>query len=70
LIWSPYLGWVIAGFILIGGHLFNIIINALGAFIHSSRLQFVEFFPKFMGEGGGVPFVPFKKSSKYIKIAR
>ncbi len=63
----PYLGWVIAFFIIIGGHVFNIGINALGAFIHSSRLQFVEFFPKFM-EGGGLIFSPFKKESKYIRI--
>lgn len=63
----PYLGWVIAFFIIIGGHIFNIGINALGAFIHSSRLQFVEFFPKFM-EGGGMDFVPFKKESKYVRI--
>lgn len=64
----PYLGWVIAIFILIGGHVFNIIINTLGAFIHSSRLQFVEFFPKFMGEGGGKIFQPFRKEAKYIRI--
>jgi len=63
----PYLGWVIAFFIIVGGHIFNIGINALGAFIHSSRLQFVEFFPKFM-EGGGNSFIPFRKESKYIRI--
>jgi len=63
----PYLGYVIALGILIGGHIFNIGINALGAFIHSSRLQFVEFFPKFM-EGGGVLFSPFQRESKYVRI--
>ncbi len=63
----PYLGYVLALFIIIGGHIFNIAINTLGAFIHSSRLQFVEFFPKFM-ESGGVNLVPVKKESKYIKI--
>ncbi len=63
----PYLGWLIAALILIGGHTFNLAINVLGAFIHSSRLQFVEFFPKFM-EGGGKSFQPFQKESKYIII--
>ncbi|HBH46353.1 MAG: hypothetical protein A2445_01765 [Candidatus Jacksonbacteria bacterium RIFOXYC2_FULL_44_29] len=63
----PYVGWIVWVLILIGGHIFNIGINALGAFIHSSRLQFVEFFPKFM-EGGGVRFIPFRKSSKYFEI--
>lgn len=63
----PYFGYFIAFIIIIGGHTFNIAINALGSFIHSSRLQFVEFFPKFM-EGGGVMLSPLKKENKYIKI--
>lgn len=61
----PYFGWVVWVVILIGGHAFNIAINALGGFIHSGRLQFVEFFPKFM-EGGGQKFVPFKRVSKHF----
>lgn len=63
----PYAGWVIAILVLIGGHLFNIAINVLGSFIHSGRLQFVEFFPKFM-EGGGKNFKPIKRISKYIRL--
>jgi len=63
----PYAGWIIWVLILIGGHLFNIGINALGGFIHSARLQFVEFFPKFL-EGGGKKFEPFKYESKYVRI--
>ena len=63
----PFVGWGVAVLILIGGHLFNLSINTLGAFIHSGRLQFVEFFPKFM-EGGGTRFQPFKKESKYITL--
>ncbi|MCX7778861.1 MAG: V-type ATP synthase subunit I [Patescibacteria group bacterium] len=63
----PFVGFILAIFILIGGHLFNIGINALGAFIHSARLQFVEFFPKFM-EGGGVRFKPFRKEGKYVQL--
>ncbi|MGO0916351.1 V-type ATPase 116kDa subunit family protein, partial [Clostridioides difficile] len=41
------------------GHTINLLINALGAYVHTSRLQYVEFFNKFY-EGGGVPFVPFE----------
>ncbi len=63
----PFIGWPVAILILIGGHLFNLAINALGSFIHSGRLQYVEFFPKFM-EGGGTRFKPFVKTSKYIDI--
>ena len=63
----PYIGWLITGIILVGGHLFNLLINALSAFIHSGRLQFVEFFPKFL-EGGGRRFKPTRSNLKYIKI--
>ena len=49
------------------GSVFNITINALGAFVHSSRLQYVEFFSKFY-EGGGEAFKPFEIKTKYIKI--
>jgi len=63
----PVVGVLASFLVLIVGHLFNIGINALGAFIHSARLQFVEFFPKFM-EGGGTRFKPFKKEGKYIRI--
>ncbi|MDA1169345.1 MAG: V-type ATP synthase subunit I, partial [bacterium] len=61
----PVLGVVLAGAVLLVGHVFNLGINALGAFIHSGRLQFVEFFPKFM-EGGGVAFRPFGRIGKYV----
>ncbi len=61
----PGFGWVIAVFVLLVGHVFNIGINSLGAFIHSGRLQFVEFFPKFI-EGGGKPFKPLGRVSKFV----
>lgn len=61
----PYAGWVFAAIIFIVGHTLNLLINAFGAFIHSGRLQFVEFFTKFM-EGGGRDFKPFNKKTKYI----
>jgi V/A-type H+-transporting ATPase subunit I len=63
----PYIGWLVAIVILIVGHLFNLGINALGGFIHSARLQFVEFFPKFM-EGGGRRLDPVGQELKYIEI--
>lgn len=59
------------GFVIIAviGHVFNFAINALGTFVHASRLQYVEFFGKFY-EGGGVPFKPFKKNTKYVNIIK
>ncbi|MGI6055627.1 MAG: V-type ATP synthase subunit I [Bilifractor sp.] len=49
------------------GHTLNIAINALGAYVHTNRLQYVEFFGKFY-EAGGRPFAPFQTKSKYIQI--
>lgn len=49
------------------GHTMNFAINALGAFVHSCRLQYVEFFGRFY-EGGGRAFEPFRKDTKYINI--
>jgi len=60
----PVLGVIIGVVVFIGGHLFNMIINAFGAFVHSSRLQFVEFFGKFF-EGGGREFNPLRKIRTY-----
>ena len=48
------------------GHLLNIAINVLGTFVHTSRLQYIEFFNKFY-EDGGVPFEPAVPSDKYTE---
>ena len=49
------------------GHSLNLAINALGAYVHTNRLQFVEFFGKFY-EGGGRKFEPFAIHTKYYKV--
>lgn len=49
------------------GHTLNIFVNLLGAYVHTNRLQFVEFFGKFY-EGGGRPFKPFAANTKYYKF--
>jgi V/A-type H+-transporting ATPase subunit I len=49
------------------GHTLNLLINALGAYVHTNRLQFVEFFGKFY-EGGGTKFNPFGINTKYYKF--
>jgi V/A-type H+-transporting ATPase subunit I len=53
--------------IVIFGHALNLGINALGAYVHTNRLQYVEFFGKFY-EGGGKVFKPFGINTKYYKI--
>lgn len=60
-------GLIILIVVFVAGHTLNLAINALGAFIHASRLQYVEFFGKFY-EDGGEPFNPFRKKTKYIRI--
>jgi V/A-type H+-transporting ATPase subunit I len=64
---TPFIGPVLMVMILVGGHLGNIVINCLSGFIHTSRLQFVEFFGKFY-QGGGKSFRPFRREGKYVAI--
>ena len=49
------------------GHTLNMAINLLGAYVHTNRLQFVEFFGKFY-EGGGEKFKPFSVHTNYFKF--
>lgn len=64
----PYgIGVVAMIVVFVGGHLFNLAINALGAFVHTLRLQYVEFFPKFLA-GGGKQFEPLSKKYEHIYI--
>ena len=63
----PYVGWLIAIVVIIGGHIFSIAINILGSFVHPLRLQYVEFFGKFY-TGGGEAFTPLTLSQEYVNL--
>ncbi len=63
----PVLGVVAAIVVLVLGHTYNIAVNVLGAFVHTLRLNYVEFFPRFFS-GGGNPFVPFEEENRYIAV--
>ena len=63
------LGYLFMAIILTGGHFFNMLIGVLGAYVHTSRLQYIEFFGKFF-EGGGRPFRPFRLTHKYIDVLK
>lgn len=64
------IGAVIAGILIfVCGHIFNLAINALGAYVHACRLQYLEFFGKFY-TGGGKAFKPFKSKNKYINVIK
>jgi V/A-type H+-transporting ATPase subunit I len=64
----PYgIGYVLAIPVLVFGHGFNLAISCLGAFVHTLRLQYLEFFRKFF-IGGGEPFRPFTEERQYTII--
>ncbi len=58
---------IIGPIIFVLAHVFNLLLGLLGAYVHTARLQYVEYFSKFY-EGGGKPFTPFKSSEKYINL--
>ncbi len=61
------IGVIVFIIVFIFGHIMNMAINLLGAYVHTNRLQFVEFFGKFY-DAGGRPFHPFKTIHKYVEI--
>jgi len=64
---SGIIGIVLGAALFVGGHLFNAAINTLGAYVHSCRLQYIEFFSKFY-EDGGKPFMPLSETSRYVYV--
>lgn len=63
----PYVGMFLAVLVFVVGHGFSIAVNILGAFVHSLRLQYVEFFGKFY-EANGKDFTPLKNSPQYVRL--
>ncbi len=61
------IGIILYALVFIIGHSLNLGINALSAYVHTNRLQFVEFFGKFYN-GGGQKFAPYKINTKNYKI--
>lgn len=61
------IGAILFVIIFVLGHTINMAINVLGAYVHTNRLQFVEFFGKFY-EADGRPLEPFDQNTKYITI--
>lgn len=54
-------------FVFLVGHTANIAINLIGTYVHTNRLQYVEFFSKFY-EGGGRSFTPLKANTKHFRF--
>ncbi len=64
---SGIVGKVFMVVILFVGHAANFGLNALGAYVHTLRLQYVELFSKFY-DGGGRAYKPFAHKSKYTRF--
>ena len=67
MIGGNWFGMMFIPVILVAGHLFNMFLSFLGAYVHTSRLMYVEYFGKFY-EGGGKPFKDFRTENKYINL--
>jgi len=61
----PFL--IVLAFAFLAAHSFNIFINSIGAFVHTMRLHFAEFFGKFY-ESGGEKFTTFKVKRRFTKV--
>lgn len=63
----PYVGFLLGAILFVAGHTLNMALSILSAFVHSLRLQFVEFFPKFF-TGGGRQFEPLALEHKHALV--
>ena len=62
---ASVIGFIFSILVYIVGHVFNLAMGMLSAYVHDSRLQYIEFFGKFY-EGGGYLFKPLKLEYKHI----
>lgn len=68
LISSGNVAFIILGIaIMVIGHVFNLAIGLLGAYIHDARLQYVEFYGRFY-EGEGQLFTPLGSKHKHVYV--
>ena len=60
-------GMILFVFVFLVGHIINLLVNLLGTYVHTSRLQYIEFFGKFY-ESGGREFSPLSPEMKYVNL--
>ncbi|MGI5888705.1 MAG: V-type ATP synthase subunit I [Oscillospiraceae bacterium] len=64
---TSVIGYALSFIIYIIGHAFNLVMGLLSAYVHDSRLQYIEFFGKFY-DGGGYQFTPLSAQTKYVTL--
>lgn len=67
MLWGSGLGKVFGVVVFVIFHLFNLFLSVLGAYVHTARLTYVEYFGKFY-EGGGTAFENFRSEPHYLRI--
>lgn len=60
-------GTILFIFVFVIGHALNFGLNLIGCFVHTLRLQFLEFFGKWYRDGGKA-FKPLSVKSKYVDV--
>ena len=60
------IGILLSVLVYLVGHIFNLAMGLLSAYVHDSRLQYIEFYNKFY-EGGGIEFKPLTFENQQIK---
>ena len=63
----PIIGVLIYAVVFAIGHAFNMGINIIGTFVHTARLQYLEYYNRFY-VGGGTPFRPFMVKTRFVDI--
>ncbi|MDO4535623.1 MAG: V-type ATP synthase subunit I [Clostridium perfringens] len=62
-----FIGIIVGAIAFILAHTFNLLLSLLSAYVHTARLQYVEYFSKFY-DGGGKAFAPFRTLNKYVNL--
>ena len=64
-----FFGFIILIVIFLVGHGLNLALSMISCYVHTARLQYIEFFGKFYEEGGR-PFAPATVNTKYTNKVR
>ena len=62
-----FVGLIMFVVVALAGHLLNLALSSLSAYVHTCRLHYVEFFGKFY-EGGGRLWEPLRMKTQYVTI--